>query len=301
MRRWHKAALTGVGALTMYIAISYKITSMVTKTSRSPLEDCPADYGAHFEDVRFLSRRGDVMLDGWYMPGRVGMPTIVFVHGVSSTRAGCGMTELAAMLNVRGFGALLFDLRGHGKSGDGRMSGGWHERQDVLGAYDYLTTRGVAPNSIGLFGLSMGAGAAALAASEQAEIRALTLDGPYARASEMIAQEASIAIPALPEWVVKIFQVGATCMASKLFDIDIAALAPVDAVRTLGYPTLVICETEDVRISPEQTRRVYDACASGSELWMVEGVRHGEAFTERKEEYAERIADYFMSRLTSVK
>ena len=137
------------------------------RPSGTELEDSPADYGVEFEEVEFKSRCGDVLLDGWYLTGQVGAPVVVFVHGVGVTRTACGMTRIAADLVGRGFGVLMFDLRGHGLSGGKRLSGGWHERMDVLGAYDYLHARGVSSEKIGLMGLSMGAGAAALAAAEE--------------------------------------------------------------------------------------------------------------------------------------
>ena len=151
----------------LYVWVSYRMAAKLTTAERIELEDSPADYGRAYEHVRFMSRRGDVTLDGWYLVGRVGMPVVIFVHGISSTRATGGMTELACMLNVRGYGVLMFDLRGHGASGEGIMSAGWHERMDVLGAFDYLRGRGVPTDSIGVLGLSLGAAAAALAASEE--------------------------------------------------------------------------------------------------------------------------------------
>ena len=132
------AALIGI-----YAWVSYRMAADLTLAERTELEGTPADFGRVYESVRFMSRRGDVMLDGWYLPGLGGMPVAILVHGIGSNRTGGSMTELACMMNERGYGVLVFDLRGHGESGDGLMSGGWHERMDVLGAVDYLLGRGV--------------------------------------------------------------------------------------------------------------------------------------------------------------
>ncbi len=296
MKTLLKALAGGALALAIYLGISYRIVSRVTQVERVELEDTPADYGRWFEAVRFPSRRGDLSLEGWYMPGLHGKPVVVFVHGIDSTRATGGMTELAAMLNARGFGTLTFDLRGCGESGGERMSGGWHERMDVLGAYDYLRARGVPAASIGLIGLSMGAASASLAAAAQRDIRALVLDSPFARASEMVNGEAASKMP-MPRLLVSLFKPASIRIAKRLYDIDIDSLAPEDAVATLDYPVLVIAGADDGRIPPEQARRVHEAAPQGSKLWVEEDTAHGETFHKDKARYADMVATYFEARL----
>ena len=298
MNELYPAAAAGaiLTALVVYVAVSYRIALGVTAAERTDLEDSPADYGVEFEEVEFQSRSGDVLLDGWYLAGQDGAPVIVFVHGVGVTRTACGMTRIAADLVGRGFGALMFDLRGHGLSGGKRLSGGWHERLDVLGAYDYLRDRGVAPEKIGLMGLSMGAAAVALAAAAEPGVRAVVLDSPYARASDLIVQETSIKMH-IPKWLVAVFRPCAEYLASRVFGIDVPAMAPVELVIDLGYPVLIIHSTDDERIPVEHGRRVHSAAPTGSVLWEVAGVEHNEASTEYPSEYASRLAEYFTSRL----
>ena len=274
--------------------------SGMTRVGEAEFQDSPSDYGAEFESVRFMSRRGDVTLDGWYLSGREGMPTLIFCHGIEIGRTGDGLTELAATLNRRGFGVLQFDFRAHGLSEGKRVSSGWHERMDVLGAYDYLLSRGVSPVQVGLLGISMGAAAASLAAAEEPGIRALVLDSPYASAAELIMSETRFRT-GLPKWFAAIFVVGAVTLAYFLFEIKTDDMRPERAVSKLDYPVLVIHGTDDARIPPEHGRRVFEAAMKGSSLWMVEGAEHAAAFVENKSEYAARVADYFLSRLRSSK
>ncbi len=290
------ATLIAIAAL--YLLVSYLIASGMTRVGEAEFQDSPSDYGAAFARARFRSRRGDVTLDGWYLSGREEMPTLIFCHGIEVGRTGDGLTELAATLNRRGFGVLQFDFRGHGASEGKRVSSGWHERMDVLGAYDYLVSRGVSSDRIGLHGVSMGAGAACLAAAEEPNIRALSLDTPYARASDMISQEASFRTR-LPGWVIAAVIPCALFMGKRLYDIDVEGMAPERAVSELDYPVSVIYGMEDSRIPPEHSRRVFGASAEGSRLWVVEGVEHAGAFVENKAEYASRVSDYFLSRLRS--
>ena len=296
MTSLHKLLAVALGA-AVYVAVSYRIASGVTAAERVEVEGDPWDFRRPFERVRFKPRRSELFLDGWHLRGRDDMPTIIFVHGISSNRAGDGATtELAAMLNARGFGALLFDLRGHGRSEGSRVSGGWHERLDVLGAFDYLAGTGASPSRIGVIGVSMGAAAAALAAAEEPRMRALVLDSPFARASELVNREVALATP-LPAWLAALFKPLGALIARRLYDIDLYAISPERAVAALGYPILVIHGSEDDRVPPEHSRRVYRASPSGSRAWVLDDIPHAGAFSERKAEYADRVAAYFTSRL----
>ena len=299
MTLFHKILAAALGAGAIYVAVAYRIASGVTFAERVEVEGDPGDFRRPFERVRFAARGGGLFLDGWYMPGRADMPTVIFVHGISSNRTGGGaITELAAMLNSRGFGALLFDLRGHGRSQGSRVSGGWHERMDVLGAFDYLASRGACPSRIGVLGVSMGAASAALAAAIEPRLRALVLDSPFARASELVNREVALVTP-IPAWLAALFKPLGALIARRLYGIDLSAVAPETAVASLDYPVLVIHGSEDDRVPPEHSRRVYRASPSGSRAWVLDDIPHAGAFSERKTEYADRVARYFVRRLSA--
>ena len=293
--RWGiPAAVVLLGLI--YGLVSYLIASGVTKAERKEQEDHPSAHGLAFEDVEFTPRDGDLALSGWLIPGGPNAPTLIFVHGIGSVRSGDKTMELAARLVDRGFNALMFDLRGHGSSEGDSVSGGLHERRDVLGAFDYLVARGTAPDSIGVIGFSMGAGTAVLAVAEEPAIRALVADSSYAKVSELIAQETARKT-VFPKWLVPIFVPGARLAASWLFDIDLGALNPEVAVAGLDYPILVIHGTADDRIPVEHGIRVHMASHLESTLWLVPDVAHVDAFLTHPDEYAERVAAYFEARL----
>ena len=100
MTLFHKTLAAALGA-AIYVAVAYRIASGVTAAERIDVEGDPSDFRRPFERVRFAPRRSNLFLDGWYLPGRADMPTVIFVHGISSNRTGGGATtELAAMLNL---------------------------------------------------------------------------------------------------------------------------------------------------------------------------------------------------------
>ncbi len=298
MRRSAKWAIPiGVAVLVlMYAGISYVIAAGVSGAERKPLEDRPEAHGLAYEDVAFSSRKGDVTLRGWYMTPRDGAPTLIFVHGITGNRTSDKAVDLAARLGMEGYNVLMFDLRGHGESGGKRISGGYFERQDVLGAFDFLVARGVSPERIGVVGFSMGAGTAILAAAEEQGIWALVADSPYAHISDLLAFEVARKT-VLPRWLVPAFVPGAKLWADVLYGIKIGELVPEDAAARIGYPILVIHGTADTRIPYEHGVRVHRASRPGSELWLVPDVDHVDAFTTYPEEYVRRVEAYFGERL----
>ena len=190
----------------------------------------------------------------------------------------------------------MFDLRGHGSSDGDRVSGGDHERQDVLAAFDYLQGRGVALRDVGVLGVSMGAGTAALALAETPSVDAFVLDSPYADVSDLISQEIGNR-SVLPAWSAPLFVPGVKLAARLVFDIDIGALVPETVVADLDYPVLIMHGEADTRVPVEHGIRVHMASHIDSELWLLEGLGHVEAFQTYPEEYVERVASYFRGRL----
>ena len=284
--------------LVVYGLISFLIASGVTKADRKDQEDHPSAYGLEFEDVEFVSRRGDITLQGWYIFGREEKPTLIFVHGIGSVRSGDRSVALASRLVENGFNVLMFDLRGHGSSGGDQVSGGYFEQWDVLGALDFLEGRGIPPHRIGLVGFSMGAATAVLAAAREPAIGALVADSPYARASDLIAHEAARKT-VFPSWITPIFVPTSVLMANWFYGIDLGSLVPEDAVVDLPYPILVIHGTGDSRIPYQHGQRVQQAAPAGSSIWLVPDLDHVDAFTTYPEEYVERVSAYLDDRFGS--
>lgn len=277
----------------LYGTVSYFIADGLTHADRRPQEATPADFGLRYESVTFAARGDAVSLNGWYLEGDPGRPAVIFVHGLNATRSREFAVELASRLVRQGHPMLLFDLRGHGDSGGDRISGGYFERADVLGAYDYLRQRG--HRAIGLLGYSMGAGIALLAAAEEPGIRAVVADSPFAVASERIAFEASRKTR-IPAWLTPAFMPTASAVADALFRIDVSAIAPERAVRRIPYPILVIHGTADSRIPTEDGMRVHRAAAPGSDLWLAPAADHVRAFRAFPDEYVARVGEYYEAR-----
>ena len=135
-----------------------------------------------------------------------------------------------------------------------------------------------------------------LAAAAEPDIRALVLDNTYARVNDLISFEIARKTP-VPEWAAPVFIPGASLFANTLYGIHLNKLAPEQSIKSVDVPILVIHGNADTRILSEHGIRVHEAAHSKSELWIVPGVDHAEAFYMFPDEYVEHIVSYFRTQL----
>jgi pimeloyl-ACP methyl ester carboxylesterase len=132
------------------------------------------DLGAPKQPVTLTTANG-LHLRGWYVPSRNGAAVAV-LHGTGSNRL--GVADHARLLIRHGYGALIFDLQGHGES-DGRSTSVPARFQpDADAALAYLQRRpDVRDGRIGVIGVSLGGEVAIDAAARHPEWRATVLEG----------------------------------------------------------------------------------------------------------------------------
>lgn len=292
-------AIIPLGVLVLaaiYLLAALGLVYGATRPERNPFEAHPGDFGLDYEEVSFKPRDGTLTLRGWYLQGSPDVPQLIFVHGIGDQRTGNRSLELAARLvKENGYSVLLFDLRAQGTSDGAIVTAGEYEQDDVLGAYDFLLSRGARPGRIALIGRSYGAAVAIMAAAREPGIGAVVADSPFADVQEMIAQEAARKTP-MPRSLVPVFLPAARLFADLLYDIHLGELRPEKHVSRITYPVLVIHGEADARIPIEQGRRVYDAAPAGSEFWSLPGIEHADGFPTYPDEYLRRINSYFAMR-----
>jgi dienelactone hydrolase len=101
---------------------------------------------------------------------------VLVLPGAGSTRP--AVLGQAAVLARHGYGALLLDGRGHGRSSGHTMDFGWWGGQDIAAALSFLDRQpGVRPGKIALLGESMGGEQALAAMGTDPRIRAVIGEG----------------------------------------------------------------------------------------------------------------------------
>ena len=298
LRRLKLSILVLLALFVVYSGGSWYIASQATKAKRSISAQTPASFGLNYQSVDFLSRDGAVKLKGWYIKLEDQKGVLIMVHGIDSNKADPedGYLKLARGLYDRGIGVFLFDLRGHGESDDGKLSGGQFEQQDLLGAFDWLAQQGVAPGKIGVRGASMGGAITLLSASREPRLQAVIADSAFADISDLISVEIAKRL-SIPVWLSASFVPGVTVATKLFYGIDLKSISPEQAIAQLSYPVLLIHSHTDGRIPYEHGVRLKAASPSpGTVLWIVDGVDHAKTFVTYPDEYIDRVTKYLDSR-----
>jgi pimeloyl-ACP methyl ester carboxylesterase len=247
----------------------------------------PEAVGLSVTPAEFSSSDG-ISLRGWWSPGDSLKPVIIFAHGLNRSRL--EMLERAAESNHRGYGVLLFDLRNHGESGRAYTTIGIHESRDVCAARKYVSEQAGSRPQI-LWGVSMGASSAILAAEQCPGVAAIVSDSSFLSFRETIAHHVGLffRLPAFPiaNLVVAITEWRAGFDAD---DGDVEA-----AVRKIDVPILFIAGGADRRMPPALAERLMKASQNpDKELLVIPGAGHGEAFTKDRQTYQDSVYGFLM-------
>jgi dienelactone hydrolase len=172
---WRLLAVPVALALAQFVLLPLTMAVNATNRPPGPLgAGTPASYGLAYQDVAFRAADG-VRLSAWYIPARNGA-AVVLLPGAGSTRT--AVLGQAAVLARHGYGALLVDGRGHGRSGGHAMDFGWWGDRDIAAAVSFLARQpGDQAGKIAVLGESMGGEQALAAAGSDPRIRAVVAEG----------------------------------------------------------------------------------------------------------------------------
>jgi fermentation-respiration switch protein FrsA (DUF1100 family) len=252
----------------------------------------PISYGMQFQWVEFRSTDG-VPLKGWYIPASgEARGTIVYCHGLNRTRI--EMLPMAAFGHQLGYDGLLFDLRHQGASGGELTTLGYQERFDVIGAVHFALEQPKAARPVIVWGVSMGASAALLAAAEAPDVAAVISDSSFLSLSDTVKHHWKLFFH-LPSFPIanEVLYLLAWRGGFRPSDFDLAR-----AVTRMGdRPILFVALQGDRRMPPSIAQTLYAHSASpGGALVVLPGQRHGEGFNQAREAY-EAAVRQFLSRL----
>jgi pimeloyl-ACP methyl ester carboxylesterase len=274
------AVIFGIGP---YIA-AYSLLHSGSRPMDRQLKDTPADFQVPYEDVVFEARDA-VKLSGWFIPPRSKRAIIIGSHGLFRNRV--ELLSRTMSLARDGYGALLYDSRSHGGSGKALVSFGHYEKNDVLGALQYLRRRyqdTPDPPRVVLMGVSMGAVASLEAAAETKGISAIILDSPFLSLPETVAHHTWLYFkfprysftPIFLFWFERLAGFNPDRLDSR------KAIQKIEQV-----PILIIASEGDQRMGPGIARELYGLSPSPFKKLKIFGkeVGHGAAARLHPDEY----------------
>lgn len=280
----------------IYLAIGAYTVGEVTKIGdHAQYDDTPAIFGLEYQDVRFSARGDDMQIAAWYIPNNESTRAVILVHGRNASKQNAisgKIVELGAALHEAGFSVMMIDLRGHGESEGERYSFGVYERRDVLGAVDFLLSKGFSSGNIGVLGISMGGGTAIGAASEEPAIGALVLDSTFADLNPLIEEqwENESGLP-------KFFLPGVFLMNGLIYGYDLTAIQPSEEIVLFApRPILIIHCTTDEIVGMWHPKTLIEAVPY-AETSYFDACNHAEIYRDYPNEYKALVIPFFNDNL----
>lgn len=288
--------LAGSIVAAVYAVTCALVASRFTSGRRCNARFTPADFGLHHETVRLHPRGDRLSLSAWYLAAESSRGAVVFVHGRDASKGHEVHPDamgLVGQLLADGLSVLMLDLRGHGESDSARMTYGFNERRDVLGAVDWLRARGYAAGRIGVFGASMGGVAVLAAAAEEPAIGAVVSDSAFADFGAVLrlnfprVLRTRLALVLLP---------GALLIVRCVTGAALGRFRPVQLVKRLGTrPLMLIHSAGDCFIPATHARQLADA--AGRPAWITPTQGHVASFESDPQGYVERVRAFYVAQL----
>jgi uncharacterized protein len=276
-----RSAYVVVAALAAYfVAQPVLFAYAVTHVQRAVV---PVDeLGVAHEDVTFRTSDG-LTLRGWYIPSHNGAAVVDFPGRL-------GTQAHARMLARHGYGVLLFDRRGEGRSEGGGNLLGWGGDKDIIAAVDWLKRQpDVDPDRIGGIGLSVGGELMLEAAAKDPDLAAVVSEGAGARQF----QEEKKALPGAGFW--------AMSPAFGLLNASVAVFsdtAPPESLfdlvpRIAPRPLLFIYAPDGGNTTEVLTPDYARIAGPEASLWTVPDAPHIKAIETAPAEYERRVVGFF--------
>lgn len=291
---WWRVLAVAVAVLVAY-TVAFPVTMSVyaTNVGRPALgPDTPADHGFSYVDASFVTSDA-VTLSGWYIPSRTGAAVVV-LHGASSTRS--AVLDEAVVLARHGYGVLLYDARGMGRSGGRAMDFGWYGDRDLAAAVGYLEHRpDVDATRIAALGESMGGEEAIGAMAGDPRVRAVVAEGATNRV--------------LGDWdwlsdsygLRGYLQRGVFWLTYTLTDALTAAHPPLTlraaVARAAPRPVLLIAAGNEAD-EANADRDIQQASPNTVQLWIVPGANHIGGLSTAPTEWEQRVTAFLDQTLT---
>jgi fermentation-respiration switch protein FrsA (DUF1100 family) len=289
------ATISGV-IIAGLLALSWTLSSSIMHPSYQCSEehfiycDDPSQLQLPFEDIWFQSNDG-LRLSGWYIPAVDSTKTVIFVHGHGADRRE-GMRWFRATHRA-GFNILALDLRHSGSSEGPFSSMGFYEKNDVIAAVDYLQRRSD-NQSIGVFGVSMGAATSIMAMVEDPRILAGVFEAGWSNLSDLYSDiiKQHLGVPSFPllpvtSWILEL-RTG----------MDMDQLNPEQLLGQIApRPVFIIHCTGDKLIDFSHGERNYAAANEPKEFWKSPCETHARAWQSDPEYIEQRVVEYYLQHL----
>ena len=249
-----------------------------------------------WHNVNFPSRNPKINISGWLFNFYEDKPIIIIVHGISPNgKCNPEPNLIAGLLIKNQINALTIDLRNYGESSmvSSYENLGLSEYEDVLGAYDYLISKGFKKNQIGLLGISLGSTSVIFASEKEQEIKAVWAESSLAEFKMILKDE--ISRYGFPHD----FGLAVSIAGRILTGIDPTKLSPAFSLnKNTNY--FFTHGEKDQRILPKHFYFLKNYSIKNNikaNFWIIPGAYHVDGMFINPEEYGIKMKEFFLKHL----
>jgi uncharacterized protein len=181
---------------------------------------------------------------------------------------------------------LIFDYRAHGESQGDFTTIGYHEKNDVIAAFDLLNSY-EKTKSLPTFGIGVSMGAVSLlgAASQGLPFKGIVIDSAFKRLDMQLAKmfPEKTGLPLMPfmNFCQRIFEYFSQCCMS---DVDAHAWA-----EKLTIPIFIIHSNHDKLADVAAAHELYSKVPGPKKLWIVDNAHHAGIFKLYPQAYVREV------------
>lgn len=264
-------------------------TVKISKGKKTSVYVTPADFQLRAVSVSFATQDG-VSLNGWLIKAPQSRKTIILVHGFGMNK---GSVLKRTYPLAQQYNLLYFDFRGAGDS-SGRSEAGLLENKDVAAAVQFLQDKYPdLAQEIALYGISMGAAAAAYYAAACGGIKCLVMESSYYSfkniAKRWMWKHAKV--PYFP------FVASLVFWKEKKLGQTVENFAPQHTASKITCPVLMIQGEKDKLAPVEKAKKIYRLLAGPKQLWVVPQAGHLSCYRQEPKAYIEKITQFFQENL----
>lgn len=274
-------AMFGMVSLTLFTG------QQLVKRRTPDTPTLPSDFGMPFEDVTFASRY-KATLRGWWVPAETNKGTIILCHGQDGSMD--GDLPQAVPLWQAGYNVLLFNMRAHGTSEGKKVTFGAFEKEDLLGAIDFVQQE-KSVGKVAVLGFSMGAATALIAAALTDKIDLLILDGIFFKFLSTIQRAIGQYLPRpLAGLAAQIVVLGATIVTNtRMYQVS-----PVLWAKHLSpdIPVLFIHGENDPYATLDEIKSLASDLQGTHDVWVVPEAGHRQAFKKYPQQYNATVLEW---------
>ena len=258
----------------------------------------PSDYFiSSYEEVTILADDGEIELNSWWVENDLSQPTIILLHGVTSSKFSPDILLPMGMFNKSGFNILAIDFRDHGESTceDGFYTAGQNETDDVVAAISWLKDKGVKSSNIGLYGSSLGGLVALMTPAKSNDFGSIAVIDPPVDFKTLVREE--MAYQGLPTflWEPIYHYAGIFKGVNMLKDIPEEALA-----KGNKQPLLIFTGLMSERVQPHHSDDLVNIAIQNNieyDIHKYTDMNHTQILYFYTEEYSELLTDFYQRTL----